>query len=478
MQPPEPLVIHLPGSLSSWDCFIRIAHLPYVLFLDSATHHSVLGRYSYLTADPFEVVKVNGPAEIRRGMQQVKSQGRQWQTFHFDHLPPFQGGLAGLWGYGVNQALENIPSPRWNDFAVPDLCLGWYDWVIAIDHLEHQSFLISTGLPEQERVLQQNRAEDRAEHVLSWLESKEIPIMPERVVERTCPKSPCYSLPKYEGVFSNFTPEGFREVIQKGIEYTHAGDCFQVNLAQRLMMPFEGNPVELYQNLRNQSPAQCAGYFDMGQYILASSSPERFIQINQFGDIETRPIKGTRPRRTDPEHDQAMAQELVQSAKDRAENVMIVDLLRNDLGRVSEFGSISVPELCKLESNASVHHLVSSVRSRMRRELTPFDVLEATLPGGSVTGAPKVRAMEIIAELEPSARGAYCGCLGFISFSGCMDTNILIRTITLGDGWAQFPVGGGIVADSNAEMEYRETLDKAQGMLSALACTPLLRSVS
>lgn len=477
MQPLDPLVIHLPGSLTSWDCFQRLSHLPYVLFLDSATQHPVLGRYSYLAADPLEVVKSHRPDAIREGLNKIKAQWRNWHRPHVAGLPPFQGGLAGLWGYGVHQALEKIPSPRWMDFDVPDLCLGWYDWVIAFDHVEHQSFLISSGVPATDRMEQQDRAEERAEQVLKWLEAEVSPTVPGSYQPLDHSTAPRFALPGFEGVFSNFTPEGFRQAIRRAIEYIHAGDCFQVNLAQRLMMPYAGHPLELYQTLRSQSPAQCAGYFDMGKYTLASSSPERFIQINELGEMETRPIKGTRPRRSDPVQDQAMAKELLHSAKDRAENVMIVDLLRNDLGRVSEFGSIMVPELCKLESNASVHHLVSSVRARKRPELTPFDVLEATLPGGSITGAPKVRAMEIIAELEPTARGAYCGCLGFVSFSGCMDTNILIRTITLGDRWAQFPVGGGIVADSDPELEYRETLDKAQGMLAALACTAAPRSV-
>jgi para-aminobenzoate synthetase component 1 len=200
---------------------------------------------------------------------------------------------------------------------------------------------------------------------------------------------------------------------------------------------------------------------------VASASPERFLRVED-GDVETRPIKGTRPRGATPAEDRARAQELLASAKDRAENVMIVDLMRNDLGRVCQYGTVRVPAVCRLESYRYVHHLVSEVRGRLRPELGPVDLLRAAFPGGSVTGAPKVRAMEIIAELEPTARGPYCGALGYIGFDGAMDTNLLIRTFTVARGWIQFPVGGGIVADSDPRREYEETLHKAEGLVRAL----------
>jgi para-aminobenzoate synthetase component 1 len=226
-------------------------------------------------------------------------------------------------------------------------------------------------------------------------------------------------------------------------------------------------PRQLYCRLRERNPAPFAGYFDLGEFVIASASPERFLRVDR-GEVETRPIKGTRPRGITPEEDQASAAELLASAKDRAENVMIVDLLRNDLGRVCRYGSVRVAAVCRLETYQYVHHLVSEVRGRLRDGLGPVDLLRAAFPGGSVTGAPKVRAMEIIAELEPTARGPYCGCLGYIGFDGSMDTNILIRTFTAGRGWVQFPVGGGIVADSVPEREYEETWHKAEGLLRAL----------
>lgn len=471
MQLAEPLVVVLPGTTTPWDCFLKLSHLPYVLFLDSANRHPELGRYSYLAADPYLVHVARGPVEVLATLARVKNEFQQWRLDEDSELPPFQGGLAGLWGYDVNRAFENVPIPRHVDFDTPDLVLGWYDWVIAFDHVTSRATLISQGQPANSRREQLERAEQRADRVLAMLEHDQSSGSV-RAVKNSLPReslAPSFLLPSHSGVMSNFTPEGFRQAIQRGIDYTHAGDCFQVNLAQRLLVPFHSSPVKLYERLRNTNPAQCAGYFDMGEYVVASSSPERFIQLNTDGVIESRPIKGTRPRGATDDEDARLIHELESSAKDRAENVMIVDLLRNDLGRVAEFGSIGVPHVCKVESNASVHHLVSVVKGQLREGLTPIDVLTSTLPGGSVTGAPKVRAMEIIAELEPTARGPYCGCLGYISFSGAMDTSILIRTFTLGRGWAQFPVGGGIVADSDPDQEYAETLDKASGMLRALS---------
>jgi para-aminobenzoate synthetase component 1 len=268
-------------------------------------------------------------------------------------------------------------------------------------------------------------------------------------------------------ITSNLSRDKYVRMIERAIDYIYAGDVYQVNLAQRLLAPFDEHPMELYLRLRERNPAPFAGYFDIGDPVIVSASPERFLRIHG-SDVETRPIKGTRPRWPSPEADMYSAGELCDSDKDRAENVMIVDLLRNDLGRVCEFGSIRVTDPLRLESYEFVHHLVSEVCGRLRPECGPMDLLRAAFPGGSVTGAPKIRAMEIIAELEPTARGPYCGCLGYIGFNGSMDANILIRTFSYSRGWAQFPVGGGIVAQSNPEREYEETLHKAEGLIRSL----------
>jgi para-aminobenzoate synthetase component 1 len=272
-------------------------------------------------------------------------------------------------------------------------------------------------------------------------------------------------------VTSTFDRGGYLGAVSRAIEYVHAGDCFQVNLSQRLLASLTEHPLQLYGRLRERNPASFAGYLDLGSFAVASASPERFLRVTD-GDVETRPIKGTRPRGQTPAEERDRIADLVRSPKDRAENVMIVDLLRNDLGRVCEYGSVRVPRVCQVESYKYVHHLTSEVRGRLAEGRTPLDLLRACFPGGSVTGAPKVRAMEIIAELEPTARGPYCGSLGYFGFDGSADTNILIRTFTAGRGWLQFPVGGGIVADSDPMREYEETLHKAEGLFRALTNDP------
>jgi para-aminobenzoate synthetase component 1 len=276
-------------------------------------------------------------------------------------------------------------------------------------------------------------------------------------------------MPQLPGLSSSFSHEGFLQAIRRAIDYVHAGDCFQVNIAQRLLYPKRESAAALFGKLRERNPAPFGGYFDLGDFVIVSASPERFLCLEPGGQVETRPIKGTSPRGLSLREDRENIEALRNSAKDRAENVMIVDLLRNDLGRVCAYGSVAVPQLCEVESYRTVHHLVSTVVGRLRPGLGPIDLLQAAFPGGSVTGAPKVRAMEIISELEPTARGAYCGSLGFLGFDGALDTNILIRTFTVGRGWVQFPVGGGIVADSQPSLEFEETLHKAEGLLRALS---------
>jgi para-aminobenzoate synthetase component 1 len=269
------------------------------------------------------------------------------------------------------------------------------------------------------------------------------------------------------GITSNFSREGYLHAVQRAIDYIRAGDVFQVNLSQRLLCPAQEESAALYQRLRKCNPAPFAGYFDAGAFQILSASPERFLCV-RGREVETRPIKGTRPRTGDARLDRRTEAELLASEKDRAENVMIVDLLRNDLSRVCSPESVHVSQLCRIEAYQHVLHLVSAVRGRLRDECSPFDLLRAAFPGGSVTGAPKIRAMEIIAELEPTVRGPYCGALGYWGFDGTLDLNILIRTITAGGGCWRFSVGGGVVAQSVPEREYEETWHKAEGLLRAV----------
>jgi para-aminobenzoate synthetase component 1 len=464
----------------------KLAHLPNLLFLDSADRSTERGRYSYVAADPIALISMRAdlftPSEpIDAFMGDIA-----WPTGKYDSIglmaeqithakleaerwiPPFQGGLAGLFGYGFCHEVEQIPDPHVDEFGLPIAEVGVFDWVVSFDHKLGKAWIVSTGhscerLPPSKRI---QKAETRLGNVKKDLTEKgNTPHAANSISDA----SPAYQhdVSRYPDVTSNFSRDQYLAAVQKTIDYVHAGDCFQVNLSQRLLAPLREHPLELYGRLRQRNPAPYGCYFDLGDFQILSASPEQFLKVSN-GEVVTRPIKGTRPRGKTPVEDARIVRELQANPKDRAENVMIVDLLRNDLGRVCEYGSIHVPKVCEVETFAHVHHLVSEVRGKLRPDKTPFDLLRASFPGGSVTGAPKVRAMEIIAELEPTARGPYCGSIGFVGFDGSMDSNILIRTFTAGRGWVQFPVGGGIVADSNPETEYEETLHKAKGLLDAL----------
>jgi para-aminobenzoate synthetase component 1 len=465
-----PLVEEL--RLSPWHAFQAVASLPYSLFLDSALPHPHLGRYSYVTADPWRVIRQAavelgwGKADGDTGLARLRRLLERYRHECVPGLPPFQGGAAGLFGYGLGRELERLPGFRHDEFALPDLAVGFYDWVYAFDQESERGWLFSTGFPADgpDRLRRAAARLKQAKSLLTGPASR--PCLaegPDKIAV-----VPQFPTRLGQGITSNFSREGFLSVIAKGVDYVHAGDCFQVNLAQRLLAPLREDPLEIYRRLRQRNPSPFAGWFHLGDFVIASASPERFLRLDSDGWIETRPIKGTRPRGNTAAEDARLAQELAGSAKDRAENVMIVDLLRNDLGRVCRYGSVQVPSVCQVESYSTVHHLVSVVRGQLRAGQGPVELLAAAFPGGSVTGAPKVRAMEIIAELEPTARGPYCGCLAWIGFDGAMDSNILIRTMTLGKGWVQFPVGGGIVADSQPQEEYEETLHKAAGLIRAL----------
>jgi para-aminobenzoate synthetase component I len=459
-----------------WALAQKLADVPHLLLLDSNNYAGLLGRYSFITADPAEWIT------SRRGAIDSSTQTEtlspadpfavlrerlaRFSTERLPGLPPFQGGVAGLFGYDLCHHIERLPRPRCDDFAVPDMAVGIYDWVLAFDHEAERAWLISTGYPESEPRRRRLRAQRRLQEIKQYLE-RPLPTPQPRHVTPITAAVPSVPLPLLPGLVSDFAREDYLATVRRAIDYINAGDCFQVNLAQRLLYPERIAPLDLYGRLRERNPAPFAGYFDLGDFVIASASPERFLRVDN-GEVETRPIKGTAPRGRTPAEDDARRSELLHSAKDRAENVMIVDLLRNDLGRVCEYGSVRVEAVCRLESYEFVHHLVSEVRGRLRRGCGPIELLRAAFPGGSVTGAPKIRAMEIIAELEPVARGPYCGSLGYIGFDGAMDTNLLIRTFTVGKGWIQFPVGGGIVADSDPQREYDETLHKAEGMLRAL----------
>jgi para-aminobenzoate synthetase component 1 len=414
------------------------------------------------------------PAEGQDGLALLGERLRGWEASTVPELPPFQGGAAGLVSYDLNRSLERLPKPRFDEFGVPAVAVGLYDVVLAFDHATNRAWLISQGLPEHDPAQRKRRAEARLVQFREWLAGTGQSVRTGIAALSSCAGNlardqlaPLFSVPGPDGLMSNFSPDDYRRTVQRVVDYIYAGDVFQVNLSQRLLFPAETDSLSLYLRLRRCNPAPFAGYFDLGPFQIVSASPERFLQVRER-QVETRPIKGTRQRTFRPEADLFAGDELRHSEKDRAENVMIVDLLRNDLSRVCTPESVQVTQLCELETYQYVQHLVSAVCGRLADDKTPVDLLRAAFPGGSVTGAPKVRAMEIIAELEPTARGAYCGSLGYLGFDGSMDLSILIRTITAGRGWWQLPVGGGIVAQSKPRAEYDETWHKAAGLLKAL----------
>jgi para-aminobenzoate synthetase component 1 len=467
-----PLAVELRPAPDVESALLALASRPHSLLLDSAVRDGRLGRYSFLTADPFEFFIV--PSDTTHGLSLLESRLRSWRAESRRGLPPFQGGAAGLFSYDLAQSLERIPPPRVDEFRTPAMAIGLYDTVLAFDHNEHRAWLISQGFPETEPAARRRWAAQRIEQFQTWLrqtsrttrawQSPTAQQLPMIVASELAPQ---FSVPGPRGLTSNFAAGDYRAAVQQAIDYIHAGDIFQVNLAQRLLISATRDSLALYLRLRQCNPAPFAGWFDLGDTQIVSASPERFLRVRDRR-VEARPIKGTRPRTTWAEADLFAGDDLLQSEKDRAENVMIVDLLRNDLSRVCEPDSVRVTELCGLETYQFVQHLVSAVEGELTQGMTAIDLVRAAFPGGSITGAPKIRAMEIIAEIEPTARGAYCGSLGYFGFDGSADLSILIRTITASRGWWQFPVGGGIVAQSSPEREYEETWHKAEGLLRAL----------
>jgi len=364
---------------------------------------------------------------------------------------------VGYFSYDLCHFIERLPATAVDDLNLPECYLAFYDTIVAFDHLEKKTYLVSTGFPELRETKRKRRAEERLKEVKSWMLNKP------SIAGELC------SVSTEEGMVlkSNFSHEEYLRAVENVREYIRAGDIFQVNLSQRFEADLSIPPYELYQRLRKINPAPFASYLDFDGVSVVGASPERFLKVQ--GDwVETRPIKGTRPRGKSAAEDRALADELLASIKDRAENVMIVDLERNDLGRVCRYGTVRVTELAILETYPTVFHLTSTVKGRLCEDKDRIDLLKATFPGGSITGAPKVRAMEIIDELESTRRSVYTGSIGYLSFSGEMDLNIVIRTFLVKGGRAYFQVGGGIIYDSEPEAEYVETLDKAKALIQAL----------
>ncbi|HEV7279289.1 MAG TPA: anthranilate synthase component I family protein [Pirellulaceae bacterium] len=446
----------------------RLAGREKLCSLDSASPDAERGRYSFLCCDPFEWFE--SPIDDPTGFDRLAEAWRKYAAVpHANDLPPFQGGAAGALSYDLAHRFERLPRPRFDDFALPVVAMGLYDVVIAFDRLANRTWIVSQGFPETEPSRRRDRAKARMDETIRLLfDESDLPAKRLDRTPRVGLSSPSFAIdPRMPELRSDFDEAGYIAAVERAREYVFAGDIFQVNLSQRLTHSFDGDPLGLYETLCEANPAPFAAYLDAGEFQILSASPERFLQV-QNGWVETRPIKGTRRRLHREPADLYLRDDLVTSAKDRAENVMIVDLMRNDLSRVCLPQSVRVTALCKLETYQYVQHLVSAVEGRLSPGNDPWTLLAASFPGGSITGAPKVRAMEIVAELEPTARGFYCGSAGYVGFDGWSDLSILIRTLTAAGGQLQLPAGGGITAGSDPHREYEETWHKARGLLQAI----------
>ncbi|MBL8644365.1 MAG: aminodeoxychorismate synthase component I [Rhodospirillaceae bacterium] len=436
--------------------FAPLAREPYAMLLGGGSA-GAQSQFAYIACDPFAVIERkpgnNAPdpfADVRQALRthRIAHDGRAFPA-------PFLGGAVGFAGYEIANDLERLPPRKAPAFPL-DLAFGLYDAVAAFDLANKKAWIISTGLPETDSIRQAARAKARAQDLRGKLGMETLPV-----------PAPFTSAPWT----ADFTQAVYQERIAAIIQRIRAGEIYQANMTQRWSAPWpEGlEPFALYRRLRHTSAAPFAAYLSLRTDMhIISASPERFLSVDEKGRVETRPIKGTRPRGVSPEEDRALAAELRASPKDRAENLMIVDLLRNDISRVCVPGSVEVPTLCGLESFPAVHHLVSVVTGQLRPDATAVDLLSACFPGGSITGAPKIQAMKTIHDLEPVARGPYCGTVAWFGFDGAMDSSIVIRTLVRSGDTVAAQAGGGIVADSDPAQEYAESVLKAKPLLAAL----------
>ena len=471
--------------LNTADIFAQLQNNHWPVWLDSCAHGKHQARYDIISADPFIKIKTQGRETV------VVSDASSYTTKDNPFLVvkdilkkyplennttlPFVGGAIGHFSYDLFEYLEDVPKYAERDLAFADMHIGVYDWAVIVDHHEQCCYLVQAGFSPDAKENWDTAYHtlslcctvsprlDRGIHFAGTLENNADSLA---VKDLHCKVDPTVkprddSANNSDNAKSNFSRETYKHAFDKIQSYIHAGDCYQINLAQRFQMPCTDEPLLLYQHLRQKNPAPYSAFLRYEEGSLLSLSPERFLNVtNQL--VETKPIKGTAPRHNDPLKDKQLAEELRGSIKNCAENVMIVDLLRNDLSKTCEPGSVKVPQLFALESYPAVHHLVSTVTGRLKPDQHSLDALMHAFPGGSITGAPKVRAMHIIEELEPHQRNVYCGAIGYIDFTGNMDTNIAIRTLLHHQDQLYCWAGGGIVADSNCDAEYLETLYKIQ----------------
>lgn len=442
----------LPYFEDSAMLFESLAGSAWAVMLDSGPGHGRRGRYDILAADPFKTLVTRGERTMLSDRDGTTISSADPFELLRDALQPiemseselpFCGGAIGYFGYDLARRIENLPVLARNDELLPEMALGIYDWAVIVDHQQRRSWLVSAG---RDRLTRER-----------W---------PELVRRFSQPPS-ARDNPGFKAigqVESSLSYQQYASAFQRIQDFIKDGDCYQVNFAQRFRVACSGDPWHAYRQLRDINPAPFAAYLNLPFVQVLSASPERFISLRD-GEVVTQPIKGTRPRSAEPGVDWMLGQSLLHSAKDRAENVMIVDLLRNDMSRSCALNSVKVPQLFELQSFATVHHLVTTVTGRLRAGCDAIDLLRGCFPGGSITGAPKLRVMQIIEELEPFRRGVYCGSIAHLGFDGSMDSNIVIRTITHAQGHMHFWAGGGITVGSTLDGEYQESFDKAAAIL-------------
>jgi para-aminobenzoate synthetase component 1 len=453
MSSPKQSIAALPYFTDSAELFSAYADKAWAVFLDSGFPTSTQGRYDIIAAEPVCTLVTHGEmTEItcngvtaqsaENPFDLVKQQLRQFPGFKLSEDLPFNGGAIGYFSYDLARRLEALPAMAEDEEHIAEMAVGIYEWAVIVDHHRQESYLVGHCDRQKWQGLINQFSQVSAR--------------------------PDYHAFKVVGeIKSNMDKNTYFHGFDRIKHYLKEGDCYQVNLAQRFVAECEGDPWTAYQTLRKLNAAPFSCYLNLPEVQILSSSPERFLKLTD-GMVETKPIKGTRPRKSDYAEDQQQIKELQASSKDRAENLMIVDLLRNDISKTCKSGSVRVPLLFDIESYATVHHLVSTVTGVLADDQHALDLLKSCFPGGSITGAPKIRAMEIIEELEPNRRGVYCGAIGYIGFNGNMDTNIAIRTLVHSEHTIRFWAGGGIVNDSVAEDEYQESFDKAAAMLDLL----------
>lgn len=433
--------------------FLQVSNEKHTMFLDSSKIDDHLGRYSIIVCNPRHVLENKNNAtyldkQILNGQDpfdHLQNLLDRYPKDYKSHLP-FIGGCVGFLSYDLKQHIEKLPITTIDDMDMPDMFFGVYDGAIVVDHEENKVYLTDAELDDY--------GQERIDALKELLEKPQVTV---DLIKHA----------QAAEIKSNFEHPAYLQAIEDVRAYIRSGDIYQVNMTQRFEADLRDEPVALYEKLRMMNPAPFSSYIDYGSGHICSSSPERFISVRNQ-KIETRPIKGTMPRSKDPIEDEANKNQLINSEKDQSELLMIVDLERNDLSRIAKTGSVKVTELFKLETYETVFHLVATVQAEIDSKYAIKDVLKATFPGGSITGAPKIRAMEVIDELEPTARGLYTGSIGYIDFNKDMDLNIVIRTFILENNKAYFQAGGGIVWDSDPQLEYEESLAKAFALKKTL----------